>query len=253
MQIGEFKEQFKFQEEKKGYVGTEREFFLTRRGIIVPLAQEVLEHINDAQCTYELSACQLESRTEPCQIEKLHCHLVNCEKVMVGAERKLQFERSHKSVAPFDMPLDVFPDPSGRYGTIARTISVKVLRSACRIIGTHVHIGMPDHETALRVYSGVIQKTDELCKIGDNSRGERMKLYKDVTPEYMPRAYTSWEDFQAEMIQRGCESDPRSVWTLIRISVHGTIEFRMFDATSRIEQIVEWAHTCHALCEKYIE
>ena len=142
----------------------------------------------------------------------------------------------------------MYPDPSGRYALISRSMSHSVLSAACRIIGVHIHIGMPDHDTALFVYNGLIPYVRFLCRQGDISGGKRMRLYKRVSPQYEPPHFENWSDFYHFAVANRFDHDPRSCWKIIRISSHGTIEFRMFDSTKSIDTIVEWAHLCHSLC-----
>ena len=107
---------------------------------------------------------------------------------------------------------------------------------------------MPDHETALQVYNRVISACDDLCVEGDGSSGERLSIYKIVAPDAVPRAFDSWDSFFDAAVAKGYVEDPRKCWTLIRISAHGTIEFRMFGATVSVAQIESWARRCYNLC-----
>lgn len=268
--MSKFESQFEFDSERALFVGVEREFFITNReGIIVPKAQCVLDKAGfgvlhcfgpDHECWepderfgYELSACQIESRTEPSEITGIKKELLNVQKDLkryLGQARGGRNLRlSCIEVAPETMPLDVYPDPSGRYQKIVKKMPREILLAACRIIGTHVHVGMPDHESALRVYNAVIKDTDRLCKLGDKSNGWRLEIYKTVAPDCLPRRYIDWQDFYAKAVERGFVSDPRKCWTLIRISKHGTIEFRMFGATEDIDEIVSWVEDCHSICK----
>jgi gamma-glutamyl:cysteine ligase YbdK (ATP-grasp superfamily) len=155
---------------------------------------------------------------------------------------------SYIEVGQEDMPLDVYPDPSGRYQELVKTMPRHVLQAACRVIGTHIHIGMPDHTVALKVYNQVIGRCDWLCSRGNGSFGERLDIYRIVAPDCDPRPYQDWGEFYREACIRGFDEDPRKCWTLIRISKHGTIEFRMFGATSSIKRIVGWAKLCRDFC-----
>lgn len=250
MELLEFMSKFNFREEGKLLVGIERECHLTDGvGAIVPHAPRVLELITDNKhFGYELSACQLESRTDPVELSALKNALIRNEDVASSVTNTLSLKCSHKEVAPFDMPLDVYPDPTGRYQEIVKSLPEDVLRAACRVIGTHVHIGMPDHETALRVYNYVIGFTDELSVLGDGSNGERLKIYRIMAPDALPPAYANWNEFYSIAQAKGFDKDPRKCWTLIRISVHGTIEFRMFGTTSDLDTIVAWASCCWNIC-----
>lgn len=247
--INAFIQRFNFRENMGLFVGVERECHLVDKGgSIVPMAAEVLNIINDEHFGYELSACQLESRTDPVRILSLREALFDNDEVARSALDKLSLGCLHKEVAPFDMPLDVYQDPTGRYQKITKDMPIEILRAACRVIGTHVHIGMPDHETALRVYNNVIGYTDELMSLGDGSNGERLEIYRIMAPDATPKAYTSWKGFYSTACEKGFDQDPRKCWTLIRISVHGTIEFRMFGTTDNLDTIVEWASRCLDLC-----
>ena len=165
---------------------------------------------------------------------------------MIRMGQQLGFGRLHFEVGPEDMSLAVYPDP--RYQRISATLSREVLSAACRVIGTHVHIGMPDHEVALKVYNSVVEKVDELCEIGDGSSGRRLDLYRLMAPQWRPMRYDSWENFFEVAQEENFSEDPRHCWTLIRISPHGTIEFRMFGSTDSLEKIIDWAKTCHRIC-----
>ena len=123
--LQEFREMFNFDPEKSLYVGIERECFLTNgTGEIVPIAERVLNSlgIND-RFGYELSACQLEDRVGPCEINKVKKELLINEKDLVYAEKKLNFKRLHLEVGPRNMPLDVYPDE--RYAELRTRMTPK--------------------------------------------------------------------------------------------------------------------------------
>ena len=247
---------FRFDVSKTLFVGVERECFLTdKNGRIQPLASEVLHSLVDCETPdfnfgYELSACQLESRVGPTLLASLQHKLEACDQRLAEKEAELNFKHSFVEVGPEDMPLDVFPDPSGRYQKIVKTMLREVLLAACWVIGTHIHIGMPDHETALKVYNHVIKKCNWLCSRGNGSFGERLDIYRTVAPDCDPQPYADWDDFYRVAVSKGFDQDPRKCWTLIRISKHGTIEFRMFGATTSPKRIVSWAKLCHDLCKE---
>jgi len=247
-----FLERFNFRKEGSLLVGVERESFLTdEEGNISPIAPKVLERlgIND-QFGYELSACQLEDRVGPVELVSLKSALIENDSAIEGVQMELGFRRVFHEVAPSDMPLDIYPDPTGRYQEITKNMPHEILLAACRVAGVHVHIGMPDHESALRVYNQVRRDSHLLCNLGDKSKGERLAIYKIMEPDFDPPHYESWEDFYGEAVRKGFVHDPRKCWHIIRLSVHGTIEFRMFGSTSSISEIVRWATICHRFCQE---
>lgn len=244
-----FQQLFRFIPEYAGFVGVERECFIARQGKIVPIAVSIIPAFGgSALFGNELSACQLEERTTPGAIDGLYQALQANAALLEEKERELGFERLFCEVGPEDMPLDVYPDASGRYQRIARILPIHVLSAACRVIGTHVHVGMPNHEVALKVYNSVIGKLDDLCESGNGSFGERLALYRVMATRWLPRRYENWERFFEVATAEGFAHDPKRCWTLIRISIHGTIEFRMFGATNSLDRVVGWARTCHRYC-----
>lgn len=248
----QFMDLFKFDASKVLFVGVERECFLTDfTGLVVPMAYRVLTHLNDPmKYGYELSACQLEERIGPCSLDRVLDELIENNRKLEMVQWFLNFKRLHAEVGPEYMPLDVYPDPTGRYQAITAQMPKDVLLAACRIIGTHIHIGMPDHETALRVYNKVIGNCSMFCSEGNGSNGHRLEIYRAVAPDCDPLPYESWQHFHSVACERGFSEDPRRCWNLIRISVHGTIEFRMFGATPCLEKIVRWAKLCHNMCKE---
>ncbi len=250
----DFLKRFNFRQEASLLVGIERECFLTKNNEIKPLAPQFLENLpKNERFGYELSACQLEDRVGHCQLDDLKNQLLNNEKEIQKTEKTLGIQRLFLEVAPTDMPLDVFPDPTGRYQQIVKKMPHEVLLAACRVTGTHIHIGMPNHESALKAYNQVVAYWQELCHLGDGSEGQRLKIYKIVAPSPQPLPYKDWNDFYQQAVKKKFDKNPRDCWTLIRISVHGTIEFRMFGPTNNLDTIVDWAQTCHQLCKQALE
>lgn len=254
METSEFVKQFNFSEKGRGLVGVERECFLTDlNGVIQPMSSSILKYLKgDGRFGYELSACQLEDRVGPCSLNRLKEELEANDRIMTEAGKALGFKRSYMEVAPVDMPLDVYPDPTGRYKRITASMPQDILRAACRVAGTHIHVGMSDPEGAMEAYHQAIQLLPKLIQWGDHSNGERLRIYKMMAPDMIPPAYPGgWEEFHEHARSKGFESNPRNCWHLIRISVHGTIEFRMFGSTSDNARIKQWAWKCWAMCGFY--
>lgn len=249
--LQEFKDQFKFNPEKNLFIGVEREcHLLDPDGNISPMAQKVLRRLasNNGQFTYELSACQFEWRIGPCRKSHFGKYIRESESFLKDAEKRIGFKRSFFELAPEGMPLDIYPDPTGRYQEITKYMPINVLSAACRVIATHIHIGMPNHEIALKVYNKAISRLDELCSLGDHSDGRRLEIYKVMAPNWIPPYYETWADFYNKAIAENFVDSPRSCWTLIRMSKHGTIEFRMFGSTSNLSEIEKWVNICYKIC-----
>lgn len=248
-----FVEKFRFNEALVGHVGVEREVFLcsSTSGQITPQAGRVYRLLERSgrfpgDFSPELSACQVEFRTKPVRLSELESQLTergNHLRVVCGT---IGLQPMYLEVAGPDMTTEVYPDE--RYLTIAKKLSPEVLSAACRVTGTHVHIGMPDFNTALRVYNRVIAHTEELIELGDDSSGERLRLYRMVAPNCDPTPVASVESLYERAIREDFAENVRNWWSLIRITRYGTIEFRMFGNTSSIARVCTWAKRCHELC-----
>lgn len=255
--IKDFLQKFNFDPNKKLYVGIERESFTTRDGKIIPLTPEVLPLIELMQPRfqsfgYELSACQLEMRYGPYHISEVHDGVTLAFNELKEIEKQLNFSCYFSDTAGQEIPLDVYPDPTGRYAKIASSLSRDVLYAACYIAGTHVHIGMPNAEDALNVYNNVCKHVWDLVKIGDNSKGERINYYKLMTSNLEPSPHKNIDAWVKDALDKNYFEDPRKNWSLIRLSIHGTIEFRMFGSNPDLSKIYQWVNTCRDLCNMYL-
>lgn len=245
-----FTARFCFKPEYRGHFGVERECFLMDGNVIVPQAVSVLNLLpQNGKYGYELSACQLEMRTSPSLLSNLYAELFQIEKTAAEAASNLGLKLEHIPVAPQEMSVEVYPDPTGRYARIAERLPQEVLLAACRVAAVHIHIGVRDTTEAIIVYNRLIKHFNELKNMGDTCNGQRMALYRLMAPDTLPQAYTSWEEFHEAMHARECEEDPRQCWDLIRISTHGTVEVRVFDSVPDIKRIVKWAQVINEIAD----
>ena len=245
--ITEFMSGFNFNPELAGQISCEREMFLfNRQGEIVPWAPKALQLLDDPSMCFELSACQIESRVGPVSIESLNEDARRQQAFISSKLAQAGMSVRYLSVAPENMPLDVYPD--ARYLGIADRISPNALISACRVAGTHFHVGMPDWETALEVYNRAVDETYYLINLGNRTNGERIRIYAGMAKDFMPRTYRSVDDLFDNFCLNGLADNPRGCYHLIRISVHGTIEFRMFDNTDDPDDIDFWGRSCLEVC-----
>lgn len=256
MTLASFMKKFVYVPERAGYIGIEREAFIADcRGQIIAAAPRVLAPLagGNEEFGYELSACQIETRIGPVVIDAVSDALTENDAHLNGLLGAHGLTPLHAEVGPEDMPLDVYPDPTGRYAALTRDMPRDVLLSACRVIGTHIHVGMPSHGIALLVYNHIVTHTPRLCGMGDGSEGARLAIYRQMAPESDPMPYASWRAFYAAAQAQGFAEDPRKCWTFVRISVHGTLEFRMFGATDSLLKIESWTRECHGLCMDALE
>ena len=243
--------EIRFKRKMTGFVGVERERFLSKGAKIVPRAEEFLAIIKDPLWTYELSACQIEDRTPPLQgINKIKEALKtnDCRGQVIAS--RLGLDISTLEVAGKGMPLTVYPEP--RYLRIKTQISQESLSAACRVTATHFHFGMPDLLTAIRVANMLRRHLNYFCDLGDHSNGERLRLYKKMATHWEPPHYKNSQHFFAVAKNQRFMENLRDCWHLIRISKHGTVELRMFGVTEDLNEICGWIETIRDLIKKEI-
>lgn len=238
-------------------IGVERERFVLRGGLVSGGASFLANRLanrpgNDRRFSPELSDCQLEDRTIPTYLHQLGMELgVNDEEIQQVADAE-GFETRFMPVAPPDIPLLTSTlEERDRYDLIRRRMTDEQFRAASRVAATHIHYGMPNLKTAIQVHDALVDKLGELVQMGDTCNGERLRLYLKVAPYALevPRL-GSIEGFCTDAEEHGWVDDPRSNHRLIRISPHGTVELRMFDATSSNALVQSWAEIGKMLCEE---
>ena len=239
--LKDFISKFHFNERLKGYIGLERERFLRdeRSRLLVPRSALFLQAIGDPLWTFELSACQVEDRTKPRKTKKGILNALKENDIAgYGVAERLRLLLCADEVAEENMPLDIYPD--SRYQSIVKSLPKNILLAACRVTGTHIHIGAQNLEHAIEMHNNLQRHISEFCAVGDHSDGERLRLYKEMAPNWHPPHYRSVEHlFQVAQAEKFVEN-PRDCWHLVRISIHGTVELRMFGVTENLEEVLGW-------------
>lgn len=241
MSLQSFLSLYRFDASLARHTGIEREFVLTDdRGNPVPKSPEFLRAVQDSAWTYELSACQVEHRTQP---HGSHATLrTDLEAGSLNGQRvaqKIGCVLSVTEVAPWDMPLDVYPD-NIRYQMLATTLPREVLRSACRVMGLHIHRGVCSMNEAIDLHNALLEELPRLTAMGDHSNGERLRLYGDMAIHAKPCQIHSVGQLYERALSQGFVEDPRRDWSFVRISSHGTVEIRVFGMTDNMNEILEW-------------
>jgi carboxylate-amine ligase len=125
----------------------------------------------------------------------------------------------------------------------------------------HVHVGMPDPDTAVRACNGLREHLPLLHALAANSpywhgqdarlASARFVLRRGFPRVEVPRAFADFEDFQraiAPMLAAAELEDYTSLWWDVRPHPKlGTAEVRVMDAQSSLESIAALAALVHGL------
>ena len=137
------------------------------------------------------------------------------------------------------------------------------------IFGMHVHVAVDDPEKAIQVVNGLLPQLAPLLALSASSpfwRGEATGLAssRQMVFSAFPRSgppprfrdYADYAEVVGQLERSGCIADYTHIWWDIRLHPRlGTIEVRICDAVTRVEDAVAIAAYCQALvkqlCERY--
>jgi glutamate---cysteine ligase / carboxylate-amine ligase len=129
------------------------------------------------------------------------------------------------------------------------------------IFGMHVHVAVDDPEKAIQVVNGLLPQLAPLLALSASSpfwRGEPTGLAssRQMVFSAFPRSgppprfrdYTDYAEVVSQLERSGCIADYTHIWWDIRLHPRlGTVEIRICDAVTRVEDAVAIAAYCQAL------
>ena len=135
------------------------------------------------------------------------------------------------------------------------------------IFGMHVHVAVDDADKAIRVIGGLLVELGPLLALSASSpfwRGEPTGLSSSRQAVFaaLPRSgppprfhdYAEYADVVGQLERTGCIADYTQIWWDIRPHPRlGTIEIRICDAVTRLEDAVAIAAYCQALVKSLCE
>src|SRR5438128_5165008 len=135
------------------------------------------------------------------------------------------------------------------------------------IFGLHIHVAVDDPEKAIQVVNGLLAHISSLLALSASSpfwRGEATGLSSSRQTVFaaFPRSgppprfkdYADYAEVVGQLEKTGCIADYTHIWWDIRLHPRlGTVEIRICDAVTRVEDAVALAAYCQALVKLYSE
>jgi glutamate---cysteine ligase / carboxylate-amine ligase len=135
------------------------------------------------------------------------------------------------------------------------------------IFGLHIHVAVDDPEKAVQVVNGLLAHLSSLLALSASSpfwRGELTGLdssrqmvfaaFPRSGPPPRFRDYADYAEVVGQLEKTGCIADYTHIWWDIRLHPRfGTVEIRVCDAVTRMEDAVALAAFCQALVKSYSE
>lgn len=163
---------------------------------------------------------------------------------------------------PFSHWADQLITEHERYATIVKDMQ-QIAR--CNLIfGLHVHIGIPDREEGIDIMNQARYFLPHLYALSTNSpfwlgQNSGLKAYRQMIFERFPRtgipdvfeSLSEYDDYLKLLVETGCIDNAKKIWWDIRLHpFFNTIEFRICDAQSRVDDTIALAALMQAIVIK---
>ena len=134
------------------------------------------------------------------------------------------------------------------------------------IFGMHVHVGIADRESRIEVMNEARYFLPHLLALSTSSpfwvrRKTGLKSYRSVIWSRFPRTgippdFGSWDDFANHvelLVKTNCIDNGKKIWWDLRPHwQYPTIEFRICDAMTRVDEVICMAALIQAICAKLL-
>jgi carboxylate-amine ligase len=163
---------------------------------------------------------------------------------------------------PFSHWIDQKISPGERYAGVINDLQ-QVAR-ANLIFGLHVHLGMPDRETAIHLQNTARYFLPHIFALSTNSpfwvgrntgyASYRLQIFQRFPRTGIPDLFESvneFDDYVNLLVKTGCIDNAKKIWWDIRLHpLFGTLEFRMCDIPMRVDETICLAAIMQALTAK---
>ena len=163
---------------------------------------------------------------------------------------------------PFSKWMDQLITVDERYATIVN--DMQQIARINLIFGLHVHVGIPDREEAIDVMNQARYFLPHLYALSVNSpfwlgQNTGLKAYRQMIFDRFPRtgipdafeSLSEYEDYLKLLVSTNCIDNAKKIWWDIRLHpFFDTIEFRICDAQSRVDDTIALAALMQAIVSK---
>ncbi len=249
-------------------LGIEEEF-----AIVDPVTRELRSHIQEIleggkvvlkeQIKPEMHQSVVELGTEVCDsIEHARAHVVELRSKLAELAGRAGLKIASTGTHPFSHWRDQEITEGERYQEIVQ--DMQLVARANLIFGLHVHVGIPDRESAIHVMNQARYFLPHLYALSVNSpfwvgqntglKGYRLKVFERFPRTGIPDSFDSlseYEDYCKLLVKTGCIDNPKKIWWDIRLHpFFDTLEVRVCDAQTRVDDTMAMAALLQAIISK---
>jgi carboxylate-amine ligase len=248
-------------------IGVEEEF-----QIIDPETLELRSHVIQLlsqahglgdQVKQEMHQSIVETGTKICDsVSELRLEVHRTRGELVAAAERAGLRVAAAGTHPFSSWIDQVISPGERYQHIVEEMGQ--LARSLLIFGMHVHVAMPDRQTTIDMMNMVRYFLPHLLALSTSSpfwmgrntglRSFRTTVFRRFPRTGIPEIFESWsayENFVNLLVKLNCIDTGKKIWWDVRPHpTFGTLEFRMFDVPTRVEETVALSALTQAIVVK---
>src|ERR1700681_399686 len=249
-------------------IGVEEEF-----QIIDPVTCELRSHVLQLvsaaspglgdQVKQEMHQSIVETGTKICEnVSELRLEVHRTRGELVAAAERAGLQVAAAGTHPFSSWIDQVISPGERYQHIVEEMGQ--LARSLLIFGMHVHVAMPDKQTTIDMMNMVRYFLPHLLALSTSSpfwmgRNTGLKSFRTTVFRRFPRtgipeifeSWSAYENFVNLLVKLNCIDNGKKIWWDVRPHpTFGTLEFRMCDVTTKVEEAVSIAALTQAIIVK---
>src|SRR6516162_9641428 len=163
---------------------------------------------------------------------------------------------------PFSHWMDQLVTRNERYDELVK--DMQQIARCILVFGLHVHVGIPDREEGIDIMNQARYFLPHLYALSVNSpfwlgQNTGLKAYRQMIFERFPRtgipdafeSLSEYEDYLKLLVSTNCIDNAKKIWWDIRLHpFFDTIEFRICDAQSRVDDTIALAAVMQAIVAK---
>ena len=228
--------------------------------------QEILAYgkmILKEQVKPEMHQSVVELGTRVCQdVADARQQVIGLRRELAGLAARDGLVIASSGTHPFSHWMDQLITSGERYATIVN--DMQQIARANLIFGLHVHVGIPDREEGVQLMNQARYFLPHIFALSTNSpfwlgQNTGFKAYRRNIFERFPRtgipdvfdSLSEYEDYLKLLVCTNCIDNAKKIWWDIRLHpFFNTIEFRICDAQSRVDDTIALAAMMQAVISK---
>jgi carboxylate-amine ligase len=249
-------------------IGVEEEFQIIDpascdlRSHVMQIVSEVSPSIQE-QVKSEMHQSIVETGTRICEnVGELRIEMHRTRGELIAAAERAGLQVAAAGTHPFASWIEQVISPGERYENIVEEL--QQLARSLLIFGMHIHVAMPDKQTTIDMMNMVRYFLPHLLSLSTSSpfwmgRNTGLKSFRTTVFRRFPRtgipelfeSWSAYENFVNLLVRLNCIDNGKKIWWDVRPHpTFGTLEFRMCDCTTKVEEACAIAALTQAIIVK---